>query len=43
MKHLFATLSLLFLVSFITNAQVQYEISKDPQNGLKTLKVYFEY
>jgi thiol-disulfide isomerase/thioredoxin len=38
MKQLFATLSLLFLLSVNTTAQVQYEVSKDPQNGLKTLK-----
>lgn len=38
MKKLFATLSLSLLLSFSTTAQVQYEISKDPQNGLKTLK-----
>jgi thiol-disulfide isomerase/thioredoxin len=38
MKQVFAILSLSILLSFNTNAQVQYEISKDPQNGLKTLK-----
>jgi thiol-disulfide isomerase/thioredoxin len=38
MKQVFAILSLSILLSLNTAAQVQYEISKDPQNGLKTLK-----
>ena len=37
-NKLFATLSLTFLFALATTAQVQYEIGKDPQNGLKTLK-----
>ncbi len=38
MKQFFATLVLVFTFFQITSAQVQYEVSKDPQNGLKTLK-----
>lgn len=38
MKKFFATLILVFTFVQFTAAQVQYEVSKDPQNGLKTLK-----
>jgi thiol-disulfide isomerase/thioredoxin len=38
MKKQFATLFLFLIFSFSISAQVQYEVSKDPQNGLKTLK-----
>jgi thiol-disulfide isomerase/thioredoxin len=38
MKRYFATLVFSFIFLQFTSAQVQYEVSKDPQNGLKTLK-----
>jgi thiol-disulfide isomerase/thioredoxin len=38
MTKFVATLFFLFFVSLSSTAQVQYEVSKDPQNGLKTLK-----
>ena len=38
MKKFFAILILVFTFVQFTAAQVQYEVSKDPQNGLKTLK-----
>lgn len=38
MQKFFATLVFTFTFFQITSAQVQYEVSKDPQNGLKTLK-----
>ena len=38
MQKFFATLVFTFTFIQITSAQVQYEVSKDPQNGLKTLK-----
>jgi thiol-disulfide isomerase/thioredoxin len=38
MKRFFATLVFTITFYHFTSAQVQYEVSKDPQNGLKTLK-----
>lgn len=38
MNKYFATLLFSFVLAFNTTAQVQYETSNDPQNGLKTLK-----
>lgn len=38
MQKFFATLIFTFTFLQITSAQVQYEVSKDQQNGLKTLK-----
>lgn len=37
MKHL-STLVIVLLVSQLSFSQVQYEVSKDPKNGLKTAK-----
>ena len=38
MNKYLATLFFSFVLAFNTTAQVQYETSNDPQNGLKTLK-----
>jgi thiol-disulfide isomerase/thioredoxin len=38
MNKLFATLFFTFFISPSITAQVQYEVNKDPQNGLKSLK-----
>jgi Thioredoxin len=38
MNRLFVTLFLLITFSLSSAAQVQYEVSRDPKNGLKTVK-----
>ncbi len=38
MRKFFSTLVFVFFASSILFAQVQYEVSKDPQNGQRTLK-----